>query len=641
MTLRDYLEQTEKSQGIDLEMWLDRLVRAKNGRMQWDADYTAAAAILSNKVAITEDKNSLDKFTDKFFHTNWLMKLCIWLESYIMSADVYADLISHAGSDDQYPDRLTLEMELNRLQSRFEMVREWCVGVVPKRIRFGYGVSYFGWDNLARDQYWRNGKPLFMAMDPRRVWVDEGAGGYNFKDRKYIFCKIETSVDEAKTLFPEFKDRITETPANTAEGDAPMRKDRFDYYLCQYTKKRIVRVVDVEVTLENTMQVHQVAVDQLQEFFDQFPDRQLPDNMQIVDEGNPDGEPGYDTEITCAYQFSFSTELNEVLSEIEYVGEHDNFQFWCNHSLDDDIYPRGAAYFLKDEQTLKSFLLTKGAINAIKDGHNIPVIHEGAISDERKFVEDHNSFGYVAKIDAEWAETHPGWKPIDYIENKFNPQVLAFMSDLLKSEMQEFTGGTDAMMGQAQYAGMSAAQTGMLQASGATYTKEDELSYRDYVKAVQQQALKHICDYITYPHTIDGVNNEGKGQTIMVRPSDWDHERYFVQPIIQNNPEMVKQLKENRAMQLRGMGAMGTVRMLEEIGYNDAERIATEALSEQGILQYVELIKKNPQIMEMIDKLMAGQQSGENNASNSGKETRRENKASNSGKETRGGKDAE
>ena len=104
---------------------------------------------------------------------------------------------------------------------------------------------------------------------------------------------------------------------------------------------------------------------------------------------------------------------------------------------------------------------------------------------------------------------------------------------------------------------------------------------------------------------------------------------------------MVKQLKENRAMQLRGMGAMGTVRMLEEIGYNDAERIATEALSEQGILQYVELIKKNPQIMEMIDKLMAGQKSGENKASNSGKETRRENKASNSGKETRGGKDAE
>ncbi len=601
MTIKEHFEKQE-AESFDILVWLERLNAAKDARSQWDTDYETAAAILSNKVAIADSKNSLDKFTDKMFHTNWLLKLCIWLESYIMSADVYAELKSHAGADDRYPDRLTLEMELNRLLARFEMARDWGTGVVPSRIRYGYGVSYAGWNRYRRDGYWRNGMPAFGSQDPRRVWVDPGANGINFKDRKWVFCKVEVSVDDAKMMFPDFADEISELRATEDEGDAPLRKDRFDYYICQYQKMKRDRMIDIEVLLDQKTEIKQVLLSQVQEFEDSNPGKEWPDNMRIIDEG--DDMPGYDSEVNTVYQFMFSPEFpDRPLTMPEYIGDQDQFQFWCHHRIDDDIYPRGTAYMLSDEQTIKSILLTKAAVEAIRNGRGIPFLEQGAIADEDEFATDHNSFDYVGIIDQEWRESHPGQKPIEYVTPEFNPQVTAFLNQLIKEEMQEFSGGTDAMMGKAQYSGMSAAQTGMLQASGATYTKADELSYRDYVKDVMDCYLKQLAEYVSYEHTIDGVQEDGRSQTMTINfggVPDWDWERYYVVPIIENSPEMVKQLKEQRAMQLKSMGAMSTVRMLQELGYNDAERIAQEALAEMNILAAVQKLQENPELLQAI-----------------------------------------
>jgi hypothetical protein len=198
---------------------------------------------------------------------------------------------------------------------------------------------------------------------------------------------------------------------------------------------------------------------------------------------------------------------------------------------------------------------------------------------------------------------HMGQDAVKFYDIQTNPAVTSFLDQLLRSEMQQFSGGTDSMMGQAQYAGMSAAQTGLLQASGATYTKSDELSYRDYVRDVQESYLRQIAEFKTYEHTIEGVNEAGKAQTVLVNPSnmsDWDWERYFCVPIIENNPEMIKQLKENRALQLKGIGAMGTVRMLQELGYNNAEQIAAEAQEEAGIMQIIQILQENPELMQMV-----------------------------------------
>lgn len=53
-------------------------------------------------------------------------------------------------------------------------------------------------------------------------------------------------------------------------------------------------------------------------------------------------------------------------------------------------------------------------------------------------------------------------------------------------------------------------------------------------------------------------------------------------------------------MQLKGMGAMGTVRMLMELGYPNAEQIAAEAYSEMNILQAVQKLQDNPELLQRI-----------------------------------------
>lgn len=599
MNLKQTLEAQEQEQ--NMAVWAERLTSAKSARSAWDTDYAKAAAILSNKVATGGGKNDLSQFTDKMFHTNWLLKLCNWLSSYIMSADVYGDLQSHTGSDDTYPDRLILEMELNRVLSRFEMVRGWCVDVVPNRIKYGYGVSYTGWNSKARDHYWRNGKPNFITLDPRRVWVDESAGGLNFKDRQWVFAKMTMPTDEAKAMFPEHK--IADSTGNTTESDPANRKGKFDYYLVQYRKTKTMRMIDVQTVVDGKVEIEQVPYEQVQEYVANNPNAELPDNMQIEEEADEQGM-GYEAEFPAVFQFMYSFELNAMLTPPEYIGDIDQFQFWCYHPIDDDIYPRGTAFMLSDEQTIKSILLTTAVIEAIKNGRKIPIPMPGALLDEEDFILNHNNLDYVPQLNPEWTDSHPGQEPIIYIDQEFNPTVTAFLNNLLKDEMQQFTGGTDSMMGQAQYSGMSAAQTGLLQSSGATYTKSDELSYRDYVKDVMDNYLRQICTFMTYEHTIDGVNAEtGGSQTMTINrggQADWDWQRYLVEPIIENSPEAIKQLKKSEAMQLAGMGAITPVRMLDELGYNNAEQLVREADERNGLLAIIEKLRANPELMQML-----------------------------------------
>ncbi|MDP3013494.1 MAG: hypothetical protein Q8M92_04580, partial [Candidatus Subteraquimicrobiales bacterium] len=411
MTYKEMLVRSEQKQ-FELDIWLDRLVRAKSARSDWDSDYEIASAILSNKLATAKAKNELSGFTDMMFHTNWLLKLCIWLESYIMSADIFAGLKSHAGSDYTYPDRLMLEIELNEVLSKYEMFRAWSVRVIPDRIRFGYGCSYSGWNSKARDAYWRNGKPNFLALDARRVWVDESTSDVNFNDRRWVFAKVEFDLDDAKELFPDkakelFPDKaskIGETHAIIREGDSSYKKDKFDMYICQYSRKKSVRFIDVEVILDGKKEIQQVLLEQLQDFLDDNHDREFPDNMRVLESDDPDN-PGYDAEINAVYQFKFSYDYKMLLSEVEYVGDIDQFQFWTYHRIEDDIYPRGTSYMLKDEQTIKAILLTKAAIEVIKNGRKTPIIKEGSLVAEDEFIEKHNSLDYVGKISAEWYES--------------------------------------------------------------------------------------------------------------------------------------------------------------------------------------------------------------------------------------------
>ena len=187
----------------------------------------------------------------------------------------------------------------------------------------------------------------------------------------------------------------------------------------------------------------------------------------------------------------------------------------------------------------------------------------------------------------------------------FNPQVISFFNQLIKEDMQQISGGTDSLMGQPQYSNMSAAQTGMLQAAGATYTKRDDVGYTNYLESVYTCGMIQIAEYKTFEHNIKGVDEAGNSTTITANPggiSDWDWRRYHVVPHIQNNPEAIKQLREQRAMNLKGMGAMSLRRMLAELGYANAEQIAQEVESENQVLAIAKMLSENPQMLQAFEE---------------------------------------
>ena len=189
MNYREYLEEQERKViGDNLTMWLERLTFAQGARSSFDTDYSYVMKMLSNMVD-TSGKDSLDKYSDKAYTTNWLLKLCLWMESYIMQPDIYIDLKSYAGVDDMYSDRLVLEQELNHLFSEFRIPQRF-LPMIRDRVRYGYGVAYSGWNGRAIDAYWRMGKPNFFPVDCRRDWVDESSSEENFRDRRWVFMLV-------------------------------------------------------------------------------------------------------------------------------------------------------------------------------------------------------------------------------------------------------------------------------------------------------------------------------------------------------------------------------------------------------------------------------------------------------------------
>lgn len=615
MNYKEFLEQQERDrfkEPTELSVWLERLTFAQSARSAFDTDYDYVMKMLSN-VVDTSGKDALDKYTDKSYTTNWLLKLCLWMESYIMQPDIYIDLKSYAGVDDMYSDRLVLEQELNHLFSEFRIPQRF-LPMIRDRVRYGFGASYSGWNGRAIDAYWRKGKPNFFPIDCRKVWIDESACEENFRDRRWTFMLVEYDVDDAKRRFPEYAEKIAETPANTWYGDNQDKRDKFDVYVCQYHVKQTVRMVDIAIT-EMVEGVRRREIKQYlaEEVADWLANGEVPDNVEILDMADPE-EMGYDAEVENVFEFMFSEQLQVILEEPRHVmrccreqGLIDQFCFWTYHTIDGDVYPRGMGYILKGEQAIKTIIMTKAIINAIKDGRSIPFVREGAIKNMRDFVENHNSLDFVAVISDEWSREHAGEKPFDTIEQRYDPSITIALNNLLTQDMQAISGGTDSMMGQAQYAGMSAAQTGLLQASGATYTKQDELTFKEFVRDVAENYLVLLGENKTYEHYLEGTNETGGSETLMINEGDaveWDYERYYCCPTAEYSSEQAKLLKKEEVKMLQGMGVMSPVRMLEELGYSNASQIVAEAEQYKFGMNITELLmtaqQTNPEMYQQI-----------------------------------------
>lgn len=596
MTLKEFLEKRERGLKRNrLENWLDRLNFAQMGRQDWDKRAIICDRIRHNDIPLMDAGSELPEFTDKYYRDNWIMKSNVWKESYIRAADIIVELKSRASTDMDDRNRELLEMELNYTMDEFDMIND-TPDTVSDWIWYGYGVSYLPWNTMKADKNWRTGVPEFRHHPCKSFWVDESSNHSGWKNRRWQFAKFPIDVDEAKEMYPEHAEKIAEIMDNPDHGDSEHKRDLFDVYLCQYRSNVRMDMVDVTWIDNGEEHVEQIYYKEIEDYLANVSvDRDLPDNIYIGDR--------YTIEKECWFQFFFSPDISEMLTDIEYIGDRGHFQILWGMKMGNDVYPTSWTYLLSDLLDIKTVAMTLAAVQAIKNGNPMPLVHEGAIKNMQEFKEQRNSLDYVAEISEDWARMHPGEKPIFFAEGRYDANVMMMLNNYITEAIKTSTGAIDSARGEAQYSGQSGVQTAQLQSAAAIYTKQDELSFKDYLRQISELLLQYIGEYRIYEHSLRGVNEVGEDETMTINENniaDWDWELYYPIPIIENTPETIKQLRRQEAIQLKGMGAISNIDMLRMLDYPNAMQLEQNRINENNVMQLAKFLNDNPEIMNAV-----------------------------------------
>jgi len=604
MELKEYLEGRERSAPRnDIIIWLDRLNDSFSARSVWDKEFEICAKIRANEIPIGGASSELADFTDRMYKDNWVIKSNNWKESYIMAADTIIELRSRAGGDDGDPNREYLEMELNYTMDEFDFLPKTS-DVIADWVWYGYGVSYLNWNTLRANKGWKSGIPDFRYIPCQSYWVDSAANQAGWKNRRYEFAKFQMDVEDAKDQFPEIADKIFETATNTTHGDACNRKDIFDIYLCQYKREERLKVCDVVYTNNNKEFTEQVYYKDVEEYLATVdPDKELPDNIFV-------SEP-YLIEKECWYQFFFSYELGIQITDIEYIGTQDFFQIlWGLKAGSTNIYPTSWTMLSADALDISTVAMTLVAIQAIKNGNPMPIVEEGSIKDMDDFTENRNNLDYVAQVLADWRVQHPNERAISYAEGRYDANIAVLLANMVKEVIKTNMGAIDSARGVSDFAGQSGVQTAQLQSAAAIYTKHDELSFKAYLKQICELLLAFIGEYRTYEHQLPGVDDQGMSQTVTINEGGlptWDYTEYYCVPMVENNPEAIRQLRRQEAIQLRQGQSISNLDMLKMLEYPNAEMLERNRINENQILQVANFLAANPDILNAIMSGTGGQ----------------------------------
>ena len=140
--------------------------------------------------------------------------------------------------------------------------------------------------------------------------------------------------------------------------------------------------------------------------------------------------------------------------------------------------------------------------------------------------------------------------------------------------------------------------------------------------------LQYIGEYRTYEHKLNGINDRGEDQTMTINQNnvaDWNWESYYPVPIVENTPEVMKQMKRQEAIQLRGAGSISNLDMLRMLDYPNAMQLEQNRINESQVMQLAQFLSQNPDIANAImsgtGEIEQRQETKESKSSNSKKKS--------------------
>lgn len=611
-------EKTEQ-QAFDLDYWVRRLETARQHRMSsgWDRNAEEGERIRNNEVPL-DGLQAAPDWRGKYYKDNWLWKSIKWLVSMQTGSEIQPEVEGYDYADSMSKD--ILEQELNLAISRFDLldVAEDCL---YDRYYTGLGVARAIWNTRRVEPMYQTGTPKFQYVSPHNIYLDPACRMKDKEEMRYFFHTEQYDVDELKRRYPKYAKDIDAAQSNTHDRAL----DVVNVTTVQY--KKVITIEKVFLEDQETGMAKEFLLHEWEEFVAET--AMNPETPEMYKQSGSDMEyqdwlnagmfmpekivmkGSFESEEPAVFQAIFMEQLRIVLEKPQYVGQKYGYFFLVGYHNPSSAYPLGLAYFMRDMLEASIALMTILMITAARMHKNEKIIQAGSLVNHDEYIQKGYMLGVNPIVDEAWQAAHPGQKAVEYLELPQFPQALAMMNDYLTNAQKTTSGAVDAAIGLASYSGESGVKVAQLQMASRIYQKEELDGFRRFLISGCEWTKDQIIQFRNYPHKIPGLtddNNRGLIDVATDNSNRLDADQYYVRVTIQENHETLKQIEREAMMNLNERGYVGGIDLMRSLDIPAPEKKYEAAMDERGEKQYVELIRSNPELMQIIDQFIAQQE---------------------------------
>lgn len=633
-----YLDQNKEfSSGIVKE----HLNHAMDQRAkEWDAQADIGWRIRNNELPLVLSRKQWEKFKDKYFKDNWIVKSIKLKNSYLVGGNVFFDLKRHDQDEINDPVISPLENEIN-----FAFIYEdgllQLIEVLYDLAYTGVGIDRTVFNPYRRTQFWMSGRIEYRHVDSRDIWFLSTDG--LCQDIYAIFYRTPIDTETLKLQYPSVADKITESTSEK-DGSGIEIKGKTYVWTCQFmhtlsfSKREVRDLIEGQSWLYLDEEIDSFKENLKKQFAgDEQPDETFTIIMKQFQEEFPEMKPEQfnlyvDEERFTLEQMAISpqsvrddddlwfqilmTDNNVILpqetgvtkgkaketTELKYIGKESGFHFTPGIKRNKSAYPFGSAWFSADMLEIKTLLMTSLAMLTMKNNKPMPTYERGSLENEGEWLGGWWRMDVAAIVDKTWRQkVGPDKDPFKFQTTHFDKQTYITLDTIATESIKNQEGAIDSLRGVQSSANQSGVQTAQLQAAGTTYQKIDEIYIHKYLKDVGQTFLNLIAKYRRYPHKMVDYNEDGTTKQVEVNTSPdntYNVDHYYVQPIIEPTPEIAKRMEEERAKEDFAAGLLHPLDYMKLRGYKNAEKLYQRSQIYEQIKQVMALLEANPELAQ-------------------------------------------
>jgi len=564
----------------------------------WDAVAERCLKIRENNIPEQKTLPNYDDYEGRFYKRNRCFEHNKWLTSRMMGNAVYCNLENTT----TYRDANTelLESEINDL-ARMMSIPEQTAYAFEDMLYVGHGYVYVYWDAYDVTIGNETGCPKIEHINPMKMYIDHTTHKRDKSDMRYIFRVEKYDYRDLIKRYPHIKETLLNRMGVNAYDNL------VELIIMQYKVEEFIECVTIEDTDDKTNKKWIFPLREWTRYINSG--AEVPEGVEV--------SMPYFVRKEFWYECSFLPFVERLVEQPKYVGEFCSYQIIHYQPREDSAYDYGLTYYMMDLQDMDIILMTSLVLQVFQSMNQKELIVQDALVNQEEYLNKKGQLDVQPIVKPKWQKDNPGEKAVSPIPMAQFSDAIPMLSNMIGNDQKMTSGKTDTMAGVPPFANMSGVQTTALQSAGNMYHKQELLKQQQFIERIYKVILYLICEYRSHPHTVRHLGMDNEMENVPVNnpeesPFTFEPERTSISCSMEEDIEVLRQMKKQDARLLFGDGLLPPEEVLDAFGYDNAERLLRLADSRNGILGIIEGLKANPDLAQRLQQELAMRQQTSN-----------------------------